>query len=281
MNMFSGKRPSNHVYLTLVSVALLLMIRLVGSIPLQQDQKASPQSDEVRYRKSLRLRDVSSNPKAPNSAGPSVENAFVKKTGPSSSETVDSVESRGRHPGLLQTLTSIALALLPSTRRLADRDRNAGSTKDFIRTDGEESFEWTGMLKDARPPVRFAVRNLCVPFLSRLAREPHAYIDNNQFIVESLMSEAHEVLRKHPGVESLLGSPISVAISPFEEKSTISPFIGGSTNTHMELTFTLSGSREAGVAYLSASSEKGIELLTVIGVKSHRSIVLVDRRRAI
>ncbi|KAL7580810.1 hypothetical protein ACA910_001087 [Epithemia clementina (nom. ined.)] len=244
-------------------------------------------------------------------------------------EDIYFVDEDGDRHGLLQTLGEIALALLPSPHRLSERRR----PEDINRVDNRWGYRRIWNTNDENAvkraskhdhlPLtllspRAALAFLADHFLSRssttdsnspiLTRALHAlassvrHNNNTLLAAHYLMDQARDILRHHPDVAKLLGNPLSIAVTPFEEKSTIlgpqqqpqqQPHLqhysshgrGTTTTTQIELSFTLSGSNEAGVAYLLATTTNNygdggmIELLTVTGAKSRRSIDVINRQK--
>ena len=201
-------------------------------------------------------------------------------------------EDSNDRPGILRILGSIVLAFLPNPDRVSKRREcdNASRRKhdsnnriaDNLRNEafgGVKNF-----FKDAPAPIR-AAGNICQHLISQSV---DVLVPSDPNLADHFLEEAHALLRRHPAVGELLGTPISLAPAPFEERHTLVPSSTSSsspeerrrgTTRRIESSFTLSGSREAGVAFLSATNHDGIQLLRVTAPKTHRFVDIVNKQQ--
>jgi len=163
--------------------------------------------------------------------------------------------------GIWHHLGDLAKALLPSVHRLSDR---------VEKIDDEMSTATAGLpdlFQNASLPFRLmgsVVTPILVKAVTGLAFE------ENHDLMQQVLQQAHQLLTNNDDILDLLGSPLLTSPSPFAEKSSVSKR-DGKLIRQIELSFTISGSREAGVAYLVAT-DQGIEILRVTTVQGHHSV---------
>lgn len=115
------------------------------------------------------------------------------------------------------------------------------------------------ILKDAPLPIRLAGR-LVAPLMGSLASTLAESVAEQQRTTEALLDDARRCIQDDPAVADALGGPVKVG-QPFSQSSSMAS-VNGRTQSRVELSVDVVGTRRSGVARVSAT-ERGITQLLV------------------
>ena len=125
------------------------------------------------------------------------------------------------------------------------------------------------MLKDAPLPVRL-MGKLVAPMVSSVMES----MGEQARQVEDLMDDARGMLMRDARVVDMLGEPIEVATTPFQQSSS-SMNVNGKTTTKVQVSFQVQGSRGEGIATMSASGGEKASIDS-LSVKIGGKVINVD-----
>jgi hypothetical protein len=166
-------------------------------------------------------------------------------------------KSNEEKKGLLSKASDAVKSVLPTKWFGSKEEKQELQRRKDVRD--EISGGLNEILKDAPLPVKM-IGKMLKPLMSKVAATLAETVAEQQRTTEAMLEDARGYLMFDPAVTKLLGEPIRIG-TPFAQSSSTTS-INGKTQSRVELSLPVSGSRDSGVVRIVASQE-GISQLQV------------------
>jgi hypothetical protein len=197
----------------------------------------------------------------PTAASPSLvvtrRELFSKKQENRATRMHFSRKSNEEKKGLLSKASDAVKSVLPTKWFGSKEEKQELQRRKDVRD--EISGGLNEILKDAPLPVKM-IGKMLKPLMSKVAATLAETVAEQQRTTEAMLEDARGYLMFDPAVTKLLGEPIRIG-TPFAQSSSTTS-INGKTQSRVELSLPVSGSRDSGVVRIVASQE-GISQLQV------------------